>query len=53
MTTKREVQVSCTVYYSVESNSDTDAINQVKQLVAEELNGNASEWSKYKVVSRG
>jgi len=48
-----EVKVNLTVYYSVDANSDDDAINQVKQLVAEELNGKASDLAKYEVVSHG
>jgi hypothetical protein len=46
-----EIRVICTLYYNVETNSHTEAVKEVKQLVAEELNGNVSEWSRYEVVT--
>lgn len=46
----KEIKVDCTVYYTVEADSNDEAVKQVKQLVAEELNGNISDWAKYEVV---
>ena len=46
-----EIRVVSTLYYNVETNSHTKAIKEVKQLVAEELNGNVSQWSRYEVVT--
>ena len=46
-----EIRVVSTLYYNVETNSHTEAVKEVKQLVAEELNGNVSEWSRYEVVT--
>lgn len=46
-----EIRVVSTLYYNVETNSHTKAVKEVKQLVAEELNGNVSEWSRYEVVT--
>ncbi len=49
-----EIKVGITLYYSTEEGiSEAEAIENVKQLVAEELNGKVSEWAEYEVVSRG
>lgn len=48
-----EIKVISTVYYTVETNSPEQAVKEVKQLVAEELNGNVSDWSKYEVIRNG
>ena len=46
-----EVKVNLTLYYKVDADSNHEAIEQVKELVAEELNGQASDWAEYEVVN--
>ena len=46
----KEIKVTITVYYQTDANSNEEAIEQAKNLVAEELNGKVSDWATYEVV---
>ena len=45
-----EFKVSYTVYYTTEADSEEQALEQVKQLVAEDFNGTMSSEAKYEVI---
>lgn len=45
-----EIKVSYTVYYTTEADGEELAIENVKNLVAEEFNGKMSAEARYEVI---